>query len=135
VMAVVHHYSDALDKNDAKAALAACADQAVIVDDFAPHLWTGAGACAKWASDFDADNKKNQVTDVVVTLGKPRHLDVTGDRAYVVVPASLTFKDHGKAMAEPAAVWTFVLQKSGGSWRITAWAWGAGKASAVKSGA
>ena len=135
VMAVVHQYADAIDKNDMKAALAACADQAVIVDDFAPHLWSGAGACGKWANDFDADNKKNKITDAKVTLGKARHADVTGDRAYVVVPASLTFKMDGKAMQEPNSVWTFVLQKSGGSWRITAWAWGAGKQAAAKSGA
>jgi ketosteroid isomerase-like protein len=130
---VVHQYVDDFNKGDVKSANAACADQAVIVDDFPPHIWDGAGACAKWANDFDAMNKKTQLTDVVVSLGKARHADVTGDRAYVVMPASLSFKQAGKPTQETGSVWTFVLQKTGGAWRITAWAWGAGKESAAKS--
>jgi ketosteroid isomerase-like protein len=130
VMAVVHQYADAFNKGgDMKSGLAACADQAVIIDDFPPHVWDGAGSCAKWASDFDALAKNTQMTDEVVTLGKARHVDVTGDRAYVVVPASLSYKTQGKAMQVTGSVWTFVLQKIGGSWRITAWAWGGGKES------
>jgi hypothetical protein len=32
----------------------------------------------------------------VVTLGEPPHVTVTGDNAYVVVPASMTYKVHDK---------------------------------------
>jgi opacity protein-like surface antigen len=123
VMATGHQFVDGFNKGDMKAALAACADQASIIDDFAPHEWHGAGACSTWANDYEADAKKNGITDGVVTLGTPRHIDITSDRAYVVVPASFTYKQKGKPVKETGSTWTLVLQKGATGWRITAWAW------------
>lgn len=123
VMKVMHQFTDGLNKGDIKTAVAACADQASIIDEFPPHEWHGAGACAKWAEDFDADAKKNDITDGVVTLGKARHIDVTGDRAYVVVPAEYAFKMKGKPVKEVGATLTVALQKGASGWRMTAWSW------------
>jgi len=123
VMAPVHQFVDGFNKGDAKAALAACADQVSIIDEFPPHEWHGAGACATWAKDYEADSKKNGVTDGVVTLGKPRQVDVDGDRAYVVVPAGYTYKQNGKPMKETGSLFTLVLQKESAGWRIIAWTW------------
>src|SRR3974390_2849261 len=129
VMAVVHQFVDSFNKGDIKGGLATCADSALIIDDFSPHVWDGAGAGAKWASDFDADSKRTQTTEGVVTIGKPRHLDVTGDRAYVVLPAGYTYKVAGKPMQNTGSVWTLALQKTAAGWGITGWAWAAGKES------
>ena len=123
VMAPVHQFTDGFNKGDAKTALAACADQASIIDDFPPHEWHGAGACSTWANDYEADAKKNGITDGVVTLGTPRHIDITADSAYVVVPVSFTYKQKGKPVKETGSTWTLVLQKGAAGWRITAWAW------------
>lgn len=87
VMMLVHQFVDGFNQGDTKTALAACADQTAIIDDFPPHEWHGAGACSKWMDDYDADAKKNEITDGIVTLRNPRHINVTADRAYVVVPA------------------------------------------------
>ena len=75
VMATVNQFIDGFNKGDLKSASAACADQMSIIDEFSPHEWHGAGAFSKWVDDFDADAKKNEVTDGIVTLGKPRHID------------------------------------------------------------
>jgi ketosteroid isomerase-like protein len=83
----VRQFIDAFNKGDAKAAVAICADSASVIDDFAPYTWQGAGACERWAGDFDADARNNGIEPLKVTLGKPRHVDVAGDHAYVVVPA------------------------------------------------
>ena len=123
VMAPVRQFVDGFNKGDAKSAVAACADQTMIIDDFPPHLWQGAGACASWASAYEADAKKNGIVDGVVTLGKPRQVDITGDVAYVVVPASFSYKQNGKLVKEAGATFTLVLQKGMAGWRITAWAW------------
>ena len=123
VMKVLHQFVDGLNKGDIKTAAAACADQTSIIDEFPPHEWHGAGACSKWAEDFDADAKKNGITDGVVTLGKARHIDVTGDRAYVVIPADYAFKMKGKPMKEVGSTLTVALQKGPSGWRETAWAW------------
>ena len=122
-MAPVRQFADGLNKGDMKSALAACADESSIIDDFAPHEWHGAGACGKWANDFGADAQKKGLTDGIVTLGKPRHVDVTGDRAYVVVPATFAYKLKGKPVKEPASLLTVALQKGPGGWRMVAWTW------------
>jgi len=123
VMKAVQGFVDAFNKGDTKAALAMCAEQAQIIDEFPPFEWHGAGACAKWFADYDADAKKNAVTDGVVTLGTPRHVDVAGDHAYVVVPADYAFKANGKPDKEIASSLTVVLRKGAAGWRISAWAW------------
>ncbi|MDQ6768152.1 MAG: hypothetical protein M3Z41_10125, partial [Candidatus Eremiobacteraeota bacterium] len=62
-------------------------------------------------------------TDEIVTLGTPWHVDVTGDRAYVVVPVTYAYKQNGKPGMESASVFTVALQKIAAGWRITGWAW------------
>jgi ketosteroid isomerase-like protein len=125
VMVPVHQFIDGFNKGDADSALAACAEQTSIIDEFPPHEWHGAGACAKWAGDYEANAKKEGISDGVVTLGKPRHVDVTGDRAYVVVPANYTFKQKGKVKKETNAVMALSLQKTAAGWRLTGWSWAA----------
>jgi len=76
-------------------------------------------------NDYEANAKKNAISDVVVTLGKPWHTDVTGDLAYVVIPADYSYKEKGKPMKETGSTFMFVMKKGADGWRITAWAWGA----------
>jgi len=123
VMMSVHQFIDGFNKGDIKTALAACAEQTSIIDEFPPHEWHGPGACATWANDFGADAQRNGITDGFVSLGKPRHVDVTTDRAYVVAPATYAYKRKGKPVRETGATLTLALQKIGAGWRITGWAW------------
>jgi ketosteroid isomerase-like protein len=123
VMATVNQLVASFNNGDTKSLLAACTDEMSIIDEFPPHEWHGAGTCSKWLADYDADAKKNGIADGVVTIGKPRHVDVTADRAYVVVPANYTYKQHGKPMKETNSTWTFTLQKVQAGWRVTGWAW------------
>ncbi len=123
VVASVHQFIDGFNKGDTKMSLAVCADQASIIDDFPPHEWHGAGACAKWMNDFDSDARKNGITDGRVVLGTPLHVDITSDRAYVVSPATYTYKKNGKPVKEAGSIITLALQKSSAGWRITGWAW------------
>lgn len=123
VMATVHQFVDSINKGDIKRATAACAAQTSIIDEFPPHEWHGDGACLQWMNDYDADVKKNGITDGIVTLSKPRHIDITADRAYVVIPSNYTFKQKGKLVKEIGSMFTFALQKGEAGWRITGWAW------------
>ena len=123
VMVPIKKFVDGFNKGDVKSALAACAEQTSIVDELPPHEWHGPGACATWAKDFDADAKKSGVTDGKVTLGKPRHVDIAGDRAYVVVPTTYAYKLNGKPMKETGSMLTIALQKGASGWLMTGWAW------------
>jgi hypothetical protein len=60
VMVPVYQFIDGFNKNDTKTAIAACADQTSIIDEFPPHEWRGAGACSNWARAYDTDTKKNE---------------------------------------------------------------------------
>jgi len=123
VMVPVHQFVDGFNKGDTKTAVAACAEQTSIIDEFPPHEWHGMGACLNWANDYDADARKNGITDGMVTIGQPRHIDITADRAYVVVSANYTFKKKGKLVKEIGSMLTLALQRGEAGWRITAWAW------------
>ena len=123
VMTVVRQFVDAFNKGDTMTAAATCAEQTSIIDEFPPYEWHGPGGCSQWFNDYDADAKKNGVSDGAVTLGRPRHIDVTGDRAYVVVPANYTFKQKGKLVKEIGSLLTIALQKSDAGWRISGWTW------------
>lgn len=122
VLAAVTRLVDAFNKGDSNAVIAGGTDEMSIIDEFAPYEWHGAGTCAKWLADYDANAKKNGITDGVVTLGKTRHVDVDGDRAYVVVSTGYTWKEYGKAKKE-SAVWTLTLQKGKNGWLLTGWCW------------
>ena len=123
VVKSAHEFVDAFNKGDAKGAVAACADAVAIVDEFAPFVWHGIGACATWMKDFDADAARRGVTDGAVTLGTPLHVDVDGDRAYVVIPSTYAFKLKGKAVKETGSLFTFAMLKGPTGWRIVGWSW------------
>jgi len=122
-MATVNQFIDGFNKGDTKTALAACASPVAIIDEFPPYVWSGPTACADWASYYDAASKKDKVTHQVVKLAKPKLVDVSGDRSYVVVPANYTYQQDGKPMAENGSLLTVALQKGPDGWRITAWTW------------
>ena len=122
VMSVVHHWVAAFNKGDMPSMAAECADQASIIDDFAPHVWTGAGACARWSSDFQDFAKAGDITAPFVTLGKPWHVDITADRAYVVAPTKFSYKQKGSPVLERGIV-IIAMQKGAAGWHITGWAW------------
>ena len=123
VMATVHQFTDGLNKGDTKTALAVCAAPSSIIDEFPPYAWQGATACADWARDFEAFNTTNGITVPIATLANPRHVDITGEHAYVVVPATYTYKQNGKKVTEAGSMLTVALQKTATGWLITSWAW------------
>jgi len=123
VIGTVKGFVDAFNKGDTRTAAATCTDDMCILDEFPPHEWHGAGAFSRWIADYTADAEKNGITDGVVTLGQPRHVDITADRAYVVVPANYAFKKQRKPVREVGSTLTVALLKSEAGWRITGWSW------------
>ena len=123
VLKPAHEFMDTFNKGDIKGAVAACADAVAIVDEFAPFVWHGGGACAMWIKDYDADAARRGITDGVVTLGTPLHVDVDGNRAYVVIPSTYAFKLRGKAVRETGSLFTFAMLKGPKGWRIVGWSW------------
>ncbi len=121
-MSVLQAWVDAFNSGDVKSAEASCAGEASIVDDFPPHEWHGKAACTRWFNDFLTFAKGAEITEPTIALGKPWHVDVTGDAAYVVVPVTLEYRKKSTP-AHLDGIMTAILKKGSGDWRISAWTW------------
>ena len=125
-LAAVQQYINAFNKGDKRAMAATFAVPGSILDGMAPHLWVGPTASQDWYRDVLIEGEQHGAADYFVTLGEPMHNTVTGDRAYVVVPATMTFKVQGQQITQTGAVFTVALRKLAEGWRIAAWAWAKG---------
>ena len=108
--------------DNAKAAALASPSGLVIVDEFAPHLWTGKSAFTAWMADYDKDAKAKGLTEPMVTMDAPLVNAISGDVAYLVCPMTYIYKQKGVPMREPARM-AMVLRKEGTVWRFLSWTW------------
>ena len=122
-VAAVRQYLDGFNKGDAKLMAASFADTGSILDGMAPHLWQGPTAAQDWHRDVLIEGRQHGASDYFVTLGEPLHSNVTGDSAYLVFPATMTFKMDDKQITQSGAFFTVALRKLAEGWRIAAWAW------------
>jgi ketosteroid isomerase-like protein len=123
VTTTIKQFIDSFNAGDEKSVYAAYASgDIVIVDEFAPHIWTGPHAPQNWASDYDKHAKATGVSDGSVKYGAPTRTEVEGDTAYVVIPTVYNYQEHGKAVIEEGQM-TFVLRSEKDVWKIAAWTW------------
>jgi ketosteroid isomerase-like protein len=125
-MVAVLQYVDAFNNGDSEAMAAACADPMQILDGMSPHVWHGPTASQDFWSDVLRAREHLGASGYRVTLDEPRHVDVTGEYAYVVVPATRTVSIKGRQVTQTGALFTVALRRVGGDWRLTAWAWAKG---------
>jgi ketosteroid isomerase-like protein len=122
-VSAVHQYIEAFNKADVKAMAAMCADPMSILDGMAPHVWHGPSATQDWYRVVLMEGEHLGAKEYQVTLGKPLHANVTGNAAYVVIPATMAFKLKGKQITQSGAVFTLALRNLPAGWRIASWAW------------
>ena len=127
-LAAVHQYIAAFNKGDGEAMAATFAVPGSILDGMAPHVWGGPTAAQDWYRDVLLEGEQHGASEYLVSLGESLHNNTTGDRAYVVIPATMTFKVHGRQVTQTGAIFTVALRKLAEGWRIAAWAWAKGTA-------
>ncbi len=110
-ISTIRSYIDAFNKGDQQRMGAMFATQSSILDGMAPHLWLGPKAAFDWYRDVLAEGERHHASGYHVTLEEPLHNDTTDDRAYVVVPASMSFKVHDKQVIQNGAFLTVALHK------------------------
>lgn len=120
---------DKFNGGDVKAWISAQEDNALIVDEFAPHMWAGPGSPQRWLDAYAKDSQANGVSGGRVDYGKPLQATSDGKMAYVVLPTTYRFVQKGTKMAEPGSM-TFVMRREGPSWKIASWTYSAGGAAA-----
>lgn len=103
------------------ARLADCfADDVVIIENFAPYIFRGADAVARWRAGFR--EHAATLSGLVVTFGAAQDSTSDGETAYFVLPTGWTGTSNGEAFEEEGG-WAFVLKRQGGNWRIACYAW------------
>ena len=122
----VRQYIDAFNKGDGEAMASTFAVPGSILDGMAPHVWQGPTASQDWYRDVLTEAKQHGASNYSVKLGEPLHNNTSGKSAYVVVPATMTFKVHGQQVTQSGAIFTVALRKLAEGWRIAAWAWAKG---------
>src|SRR5690349_20151209 len=120
---------DKFNGGDVKAWVGAQADDTLIVDEFAPHSWSGAGSAKRWLDAYMKDSQANGVSGGRVDYGKPLQATSDGTTAYLVLPTTYRFVQKGAKMAEPSSM-TFVMKRDGKDWKITSWTYSAAGAAA-----
>ena len=120
---------DQFNGGDLKAWLAAQANDTLIVDEFAPHAWSGAGSPQRWLDAYARDSQTNGVTGGRVDYGKPLQATSDGTSAYIVLPTTYRFVQKGTKMAEPSSM-TFVMKHDATGWKIISWTYSAAAAAA-----
>ncbi|HEY1881083.1 MAG TPA: nuclear transport factor 2 family protein [Caulobacteraceae bacterium] len=125
-LSAIHQFIDDFNKGDMAGVKTTYADAPTIIDDFAPHIWSGSGAVDSWAADLVKDAKANGDTDGRIRLGPVSVTNAESDTAYVQLHADYLYREHKKPMVEHGG-FTFALTKAGGDWKIAAWAWNGSK--------
>ena len=125
-MATVRSYASAFNKGEVKAMAALFDTSGSILDGLPPHVWQGPTACEDWYRMAMEAGAREGAEGYHIVLDEPTHVDVTGDSAYVVAPARMSFRLHGRQVTQIGAKYTVALAKVGDGWRIRAWAWAKG---------
>jgi ketosteroid isomerase-like protein len=91
-----------------------------IIENFAPHIFTGEKAVANWAEGYRAH--ASGLSDLKYSFGAPQDFSVSGDLAFFTLPTSWTGKKDGVRFSEQGG-WAFVLVRQNGKWRIKGYGW------------
>ncbi len=124
--AAVRRYVEAFNDGDVDAMAAVCADPMQILDGMSPHVWHGPTATQDWWRDVLVEGQHLGASEYRIRLDEPRHVNVTGEFAYVAVPATMTFDLKGQKVTQTGALFTVALRVIDAEWRLTAWAWAKG---------
>lgn len=123
VVAPVIQFISAFNAGDTKTAFATyAAGDVLIIDEFSPHAWIGPHAAQDWAATYDRHAQATGVTEGKVTYSAATRVEVEGDKAYVVMPTTYLYKEHGKPIAEKGQI-TVVLNRQSAAWKIRGWTW------------
>jgi ketosteroid isomerase-like protein len=115
---------DKFNAGDVAAFNAGHAPNAVIVDEFGPHLWSGPNASQKWLEDYGKDAAAGGISGGRVDYAAPIRASGDDSSAYIVLPTIYRMQQGGKARSA-AGTMTFVMTKVGSDWKIAAWTYSA----------
>jgi ketosteroid isomerase-like protein len=123
--ASLDHFCDLVNQGDAPAALAYFLPDASIVEDLAPYSWRGPAAGTEWLQAMNTNAERSGMSGVNMHFLPATMVQITGDRAYAVIPGDLTYSFKDGTVRHAQGHVTFSLQRVAARWRIGSltWAW------------
>ena len=115
VAATVKKWVSDFNKGDMQQVIAACAPQTSVVDGFPPYAWP---TCTDWINAYRENSKAIQLTGGRLSIGRASYTEFSGDRAYVIYPATFSDLEKGKRVVYQGT-WTMTLQKTNARWLFT----------------
>lgn len=106
------------------------ARNAVVVDEFAPFVWSGPDAARRWWAAMDSTNAAEHVSAMHVQMQEITRANITRSGAYVVVRLGITWRDHGKPWRE-TGLWALTLHPSANAWKIVSASWATASVTSV----
>src|SRR4051812_19691957 len=95
VASSVASFVDAVNTGRRAEALAHFTADVSITEDIAPYRWQGPAAGAEWLDAMWKNGQRLGASNIQMHLDTPIRVEVTGDRAYEVVPGVLTLEGKG----------------------------------------
>ena len=91
-----------------------------IIENFAPHIFSGADAVQAWARGFR--KHAEGLSGLKHAFGTPQDFSAQGGLAFFTLPTIWTGTGNGAAFSEQGG-WAFVLIRQNGRWRIKGYGW------------
>ena len=122
--AAVTTWIDKFNAGDVAAFHAGHAANVVIVDEFAPHLWSGANAPKRWFDDYVKSANAGGISAGHIDYAAPLQATASGSTAYIVLPTIYSYQQGGRKWSA-AGTMTFIMTQVGSDWKIAAWTYSA----------
>jgi ketosteroid isomerase-like protein len=124
IMALINTSLDAFNRKDPAAFNNAYGGDVVIVDGFAPFRWIGPSAQARWWSDAETWATEGGVLKEHISIEEVRYSEVSGNRAYAVLSATLTITLKAGAPIVRPGILVYTFARQGDVWKAEGHTWG-----------
>ncbi len=123
IVALARAVVDAANANDPSKLSGLYTDDAVVIDELAPYVWTGANAGAQWWTAVGQILAASKIAALHVTALSVSEYRAAGDVAYVIQPLQITETNaDGKTRTE-LGTQTYTFRNVNGTWKISSATW------------
>lgn len=118
VKKICQQFANSLTNGDVKTFELIHRPDAIILDEFPPHIWTGRNSTLYFWNDFRS--QVAQISDLKLETSEPIACRSANDICYAVAPLTISYS----RLTEPVkyeGTLTFVLERNSDSWKIKSW--------------
>lgn len=120
MLAVVEKIARFIATGDAACLNAFATSEVVILENFAPYLFVGPDAVARWATGMR--QHASTLGALRHSFGEAQDFASDGERAFFSLPTHWQGTSNGRPFQEDGG-WSFLLVNENGAWRVKSYGW------------